>query len=159
MHSRPFVLFSLILGVGLASVLIHKKLLEHGANLPSGGYEFGVGAVVVSLFNAWLGWQVQRFKTQKQTWISAVGSSRVAAFSLALSHVGAALLGFFGGQVVFLLLNLSNESLAALLGAKIVALLGSVVMVISGVVIEKICTIDPKNPNLKPPDGTAPAPA
>lgn len=159
MPSRPLVLLGLALGVGALTVALCGGLLNRGASLPGGGYDFGLVALVFSLLCAWLGWQVQRFKTRKVTWMSAVGASRVAALALALSHMGVLLGGYFGGQVVFLVLNLSNEALRALLGAKIAALLGAVLMVATGLVVEKICTIDPKDPKSSPPSGTAPAPA
>lgn len=159
MHSRPLVLLGLSLGVGVVTVAVFGGMLNRGLSLPVGGYDFGLVSVVVCGFTGWLGWHVKRFKSRKKTWITAVGASRVAALALALSHVGAVLGGFFGGQMANLLFHLTNESLVALLGAKIVALLGAVLMVLTGILVEKICTIDPNDPKSPPPSGMVRAPA
>lgn len=157
-HSKPLVLLAITVVAGLVAVVLSGELLNRGVNLPSAGLEFGLGAVVVSALVAWLGWHVYRLRQHKPTWLSAVGAPRVAALSLALSHVGAVFLGFFGGQALFLALNLNNESLVELLPGKLVASAGALVMVGVGLGVEKICTINPEDPDSKPP-GTAPAPA
>lgn len=159
MHSRPLVLLGLALGVGVVTAAVFGGMLNRGLSLPVGGYDFGLASVVICGFAGWLGWHVKRFKSCKKTWITAVGASRVAALALALSHVGAILGGFFGGQTVNLLLHLTNEALEALLGAKIMALGGAVLMVITGILVEKICTINPNDPKSPPPSGMVRAPA
>lgn len=159
MHSRLPVVLGVVLVTGVLTVVGFQHLLNRGASLPAGGGEFACGALLVGLVTLWLGWQVQRLKTRKATWITPVGASRVAALALALVHVGALLGGFFLGQVVFLVLNLPNEALFGMLEAKIAASLGAIFMVASGLVVEKICTINPTHKTSKPSSGTAPAPA
>ncbi|MCI6583481.1 MAG: DUF3180 domain-containing protein [Mobiluncus sp.] len=156
MHSKPLVLLGMALLVGALTVAFFSGLLNRGSNLPASGYEFGLGAAAVTGFTGWLGWHVHRFKERKPTWMSAVGAARVAALSLALSHVGAISAGYFGGQILFLLLDFGNESLLALLGTKIAGLIGASLMVAGGIAVEKICTIDPKDP---PPQNAAAATA
>ena len=158
-HSKPLVLVALTLVVGVLTVLALNLMYNRGASLPVDGIGFAVVSLVVCALSAWLAAQVRRLKERKETWMSAVGAARVAALSLALSHVGALFLGYFAGQVVFLALNLGNDALVAMLWGKIAAVVGAVVMLVTGLVIERICTIDPNDPKSGPPKGTAAASA
>ena len=155
-HSKPLVLVALTVVVGVLTVLALNLMYNRGASLPVDGWGFALVALVACALSAWLAAHVNRLKQRKQTWMSAVGAARVAALSLALSHVGALFLGYFGGQIVFLALNLGNDALAPMLASKIAAAIGAILMIVTGQFIEKICTVDP---NDNPAKGSAPAPA
>ncbi|ADI66683.1 MULTISPECIES: DUF3180 domain-containing protein [Mobiluncus] len=155
-HTRPVVLVLLTVVVGALSATLLNFLYNQGASLPRDGVEFGLVVLIISLLSAWLAAQVQRLKKRQSTWMSAVGAARVAALSLALSHTGAIFLGYFGAQTLFILVNLGNDALADMLWKKIVAVIGAVLMTITGLVVEKICTIDPKDPKSQSSPGATP---
>lgn len=158
-HTRPLMLVGLTLIIGAVTYAGLHWLVTRGASIPVDGISFAVAAVVGCLLSAWLALQVHRLKEGQPTWMTAVGAARVAALSLALSHLGAIFLGYFGGQLVFLVVNLANEALAAGIWNKVLGALGALIVLVTGIVIERVCTIDPNDPSHKPPQGTASAPA
>lgn len=158
-HTKPWVLVILVMLTGIGTVFVLNLRYLRGASLPADGYAFTVLSVIISVIGIWLGLQVQRLKKRKETWITAVGAARVAALSLAMSHTGAIFLGYFGAQLVFLVSNHSNEALVGMVWQKVIAGLGAVIMVITGLLIEKICSIDPEDPESQSHPGSAPEPA
>lgn len=158
-HARPLILVGIALGIGGFTYASLHWLVTRGASIPVDGISFAVAAVIGCLLSAWLALQVHRLKEGQPTWMTAIGAARVAALALSLSHLGAIFLGYFGGQLVFLVINLANEALAAGLWHKVLGVLGALAVLATGIVIERVCTIDPNDPPPKPPQGTASAPA
>ncbi|MCL2455482.1 MAG: DUF3180 domain-containing protein [Micrococcales bacterium] len=102
------------------------------------GVELLIAGVVFSL-----GWSVRQFLRGKKPDLDPVRAARTAVLAKAACYTGALLLGWYGGQALYLATDLAvpgngRRALAAGLAA-----LGAVVLAAVGLVVERLCRVPP----------------
>ncbi|MCL2468076.1 MAG: DUF3180 domain-containing protein [Micrococcales bacterium] len=128
-------------------------LVRHGGQVDETswlvvGVELLIAAVVFAL-----GWTVRQYQHGRRPNLDPVRAARTAALAKAASYTGALLLGWYGGQGLYLVTDLvvpgngRRAVVAALAGA------AAIVLAVVGLVVERYCRITP------PSDGELSQPA
>ncbi len=133
-----------------ATWALYDALLRGGALPPQVpwlvvGVEVLIAAVVFSM-----GWAVRQYIRGKRPGLDPIRAARTAVLAKAACYTGAVLLGWYGGQLIVLVLRLDTPGQGARVLAAALAALGALSLAAVGLVVERFCRVPP-------PEGTQPA--
>ncbi len=118
-------------------------LVRHDGKVPEVGWlvlpvELLIAAVVFVL-----GWSVRQYQRGRRPDLKPLRAVRTAVLAKAACYTGALLLGWYGGQGLYLVSDLVVPGNGRRAVAAGLAALGALVMAVVGLVVERFCRIPP----------------
>ncbi|MFC7407067.1 DUF3180 domain-containing protein [Georgenia alba] len=129
--------------VGLATFFVLENIEARGGLGPPVPYLSAAGPAVLSVVLLRLGQGVRRLVRQEPTSITPIGAARVVVLAKASALVGAALVGYFGAQILVALDNLSAPLPRQVALAAGLSLLACLALVVAAMVVERWCRVPP----------------
>ncbi|MCL2092012.1 MAG: DUF3180 domain-containing protein [Micrococcales bacterium] len=120
-------------------------LVRHDGQLPEVGWlvlavELLIAAVVLAL-----GWTVRQYQHGRRPDLNPLRAVRTAMLAKAACYTGALLLGWYGGQGVYLVSDLVVPGNGRRAVAAGLAAVGAVVLAVVGLVVERFCRVPPSD--------------
>lgn len=117
--------------------------VRNGGNVPEVGWlvlpvELLIAAVVFVL-----GWTVRQYQHGRRPNLNPLRAARTAVLAKAACYTGALLLGWYGGQGLYLVSDLVVPGNGRRAVAAGLAALGALLMAVVGLVVERFCRIPP----------------
>lgn len=131
------------LGVGALSWLVWTLVLSRGGLPPDVPWTVAAVLLVLAGLVLRLGLQVRQYQRGKKPDLPALRAARTAVLGKASALAGGMLAGWYGAQVVVLVLDLANEHLRSAALAAGAATLAAVVLAVVGLVVERFCRLPP----------------
>lgn len=112
--------------------------------------------IVLGIVLLWLGRAVRRLIAREESFLTPIGASRVVVLAKSAALVGSGCVGFYAGQALLTLDNLSAPAPRQQLIAAVVALIGAAVMTALAMLVERWCEVSPEDDDAGP-SASAPA--
>lgn len=135
----------LLVTVAVAAVtwIVLRAVVGRGGMLPSVPWlvvavELLIAGVVFSM-----GWAVRQFLRGKRPTLDPIRAARTAVLAKASCYTGALLAGWYGGQVLAQVSDLSVPGSGGRAAAAGIAAAGAVVLAVVGLVVEWFCRVPP----------------
>jgi hypothetical protein len=133
--------------LSLAAVWIVLQLLaRQGVYLPMVSWHQGFACLILAGLVTWGGLSVRKYIAGKKPELSGLFAARIAVFAKACSLGGVIFVGWYGGQVLLALQNISIESQQQRALWAGIAALTALILSVCGVIAERNCQIPPSEP-------------
>ncbi|MYM20863.1 DUF3180 family protein [Brevibacterium sp. 5221] len=134
--------------VGLIASAAFSFVWErYGGELPGVPWPAILGMLLLSIVLVALGWPIKKWNDGDRTAeIDPLRAARVAMMAKAAAVTGAALTGWYGGQVAYLLVSAGGVRAATGFGMLVAVATAALLMVV-GLVVEYFCQLPPDDPS------------
>ena len=132
-----------VLGAGAVSWFVWSAVLGRGGLPPDVPWTVAGVLLVLAVLVLRLGLQVRQYQRGKKPDLDPIRAARTAVLGKASAFSGAVLVGWYGAQVVVLVLDLANEHLRAAALSAGGATLGALVLAVVGLLVERFCRLPP----------------
>jgi hypothetical protein len=129
--------------VAVACWLALRALASRGVVSPEVPWLVVAVEVVIAAVVLAMGWAVRQYLHGNRPTLNPIRAARTAVLAKACCYTGAALSGWYGGQVLVVVGDLDIASQRARAGAAALAVLGALVMAGVGLLVEWFCRIPP----------------
>ena len=145
--TRWTTLVAIAAGVAALTWFGARALVHHGGQVPEVGWLVLVVELLIAAVVFALGWTVRQYQHGRRPDLDPVRAARTAMLAKAACYTGALLLGWYGGQGLFLVSDLVVPGNGWRAVAAGLAAVGALALAVVGLVVERFCRIPP------PPDG------
>ncbi|ROR72460.1 DUF3180 domain-containing protein [Bogoriella caseilytica] len=101
--------------------------------------------IVLGIVLLWLGRAVRRLIAREESFLTPIGASRVVVLAKSAALVGSGCVGYYAGQALLTLDNLSAPAPRQQLIAAAAALVGAAVMSGVAMLVERWCEVSPED--------------
>ncbi|OZB49951.1 MAG: hypothetical protein B7X40_04115 [Cellulomonas sp. 14-74-6] len=141
--------------VGVLAALLTTELSRRGPGMPTVPWLVAVVELLISAVVFSMGWAVRQFLRGRRPDLNPIRAARTAVLAKAACYTGALLVGWYGGQLVALLLARDVPGSGSRAAAAGVAAGGALVIAVVGLVVEWFCRIPPPEDEQRQESGGA----
>lgn len=157
--TRWTTLLALAAGVAAVTWIALDALSDRGTSAPSVPWLVAAVEVVIAGVVLSMGWAVRQFLRGKRPGLDPIRAARTAVLAKASCYTGALLAGWYGGQALSLVTDLSVPGNGGRAAAAAVATGGAVVLAVVGLVVERFCRVPPPEEGAVRREEAAPDPS
>ncbi|WP_273652405.1 DUF3180 domain-containing protein [Cellulomonas fimi] len=157
--TRWTTLLALAAGVAAVTWIALDALSDRGTSTPSVPWLVAAVEVVIAGVVLSMGWAVRQFLRGKRPGLDPIRAARTAVLAKASCYTGALLAGWYGGQALSLVTDLSVPGNGGRAAAAAVATGGAVVLAVVGLVVERFCRVPPPEEGAVRREEAAPDPS